>query len=285
MPDLRLSLSRRLLLIAVLWRWRLPSPQAQIYAWRDAARQPDHLGQAERSLREDVRGRRGPEVGVGPSAAVTARPTDTGSRNWPRRERTAYDDAIAEHASRNALNPDFVRAVIQAESGFNPRAVSPKGAMGLMQLMPGTAADYRVLDAFDPAGEHPRRRGVPQEPDVALRPRRVAGARGLQRGPRRRREIRPHRAARTERLATTSRRSAAASSHGAPPDRNHVFKTVQIVDGREVVRYTQQARRRRRVVRHGPTVPQIARPDPAPESRVPHVIHLFSLDSRLILYP
>jgi soluble lytic murein transglycosylase-like protein len=63
----------------------------------------------------------------------------------------AYDDLIAEHANANALSPDFVRAVIQAESGFNPRARSLKGAMGLMQLMPGTAADYRVTNAYDPA--------------------------------------------------------------------------------------------------------------------------------------
>lgn len=64
---------------------------------------------------------------------------------------TAYDDLIAEHASRHALHPDFVRAVIQAESAFNPYARSPKGAMGLMQLMPSTAAEYRVRNAYDPA--------------------------------------------------------------------------------------------------------------------------------------
>ena len=62
-----------------------------------------------------------------------------------------YDDLIAEHARVHALSPDFVRAVIQAESAFNPRATSPKGAMGLMQLMPATAAVYRVLDAYNPA--------------------------------------------------------------------------------------------------------------------------------------
>src|SRR5439155_12158949 len=43
------------------------------------------------------------------------------------------------------------RAVIQVASAFNPRAVSPKGAMGLMQLMPATAARFGVLDAFTPA--------------------------------------------------------------------------------------------------------------------------------------
>jgi len=63
----------------------------------------------------------------------------------------AYDDLITENASAHALNPDFVRAVIQAESAFNPYARSAKGAMGLMQLMPETATFYRVLDAYNPA--------------------------------------------------------------------------------------------------------------------------------------
>jgi soluble lytic murein transglycosylase-like protein len=63
----------------------------------------------------------------------------------------AYDTIISEHAAANALNPAFVRAVIQAESAFNPRARSAKGAMGLMQLMPQTAAEYGVVNAYDPA--------------------------------------------------------------------------------------------------------------------------------------
>jgi len=48
------------------------------------------------------------------------------------------------------LDPDLVNSVIHAESGFNSRAVSPKGARGLMQLMPGTADQLGVNDAFDP---------------------------------------------------------------------------------------------------------------------------------------
>jgi soluble lytic murein transglycosylase-like protein len=62
-----------------------------------------------------------------------------------------YEDLIVEHANAHDLSPDFVRAVIQAESAFNPRARSEKGAMGLMQLMPATAAEYHVLDAYNPA--------------------------------------------------------------------------------------------------------------------------------------
>jgi len=61
-----------------------------------------------------------------------------------------YDTLIEEHASKQNLRPDLVRAVIQVESGFNPYALSNKGAMGLMQLMPGTARELGVRNAYDP---------------------------------------------------------------------------------------------------------------------------------------
>src|SRR5687767_7980411 len=61
-----------------------------------------------------------------------------------------FDSIVQEHASRQALRPELVRAVIQVESGYNPRATSPKGAMGLMQLMPDTARSLGVVDAYDP---------------------------------------------------------------------------------------------------------------------------------------
>jgi hypothetical protein len=59
-------------------------------------------------------------------------------------------DLINTISDRHHLDPDLINSVIHAESGFNPRAVSPKGAQGLMQLMPRTASELGVADAFDP---------------------------------------------------------------------------------------------------------------------------------------
>lgn len=62
----------------------------------------------------------------------------------------ALEPYINSLASEHGLDPKLVKAVIKAESAFNPLATSPKGAMGLMQLMPGTAMDMGVQDPYHP---------------------------------------------------------------------------------------------------------------------------------------
>jgi soluble lytic murein transglycosylase-like protein len=62
----------------------------------------------------------------------------------------AYNAAIAEAAEKYRLDPTLIRAIINAESAFNPFAVSSAGALGLMQLMPSMAEELNVLDPFDP---------------------------------------------------------------------------------------------------------------------------------------
>lgn len=62
-----------------------------------------------------------------------------------------YDELIAVSAARNGVDPNLITAVMRQESGFNQRARSYKGATGLMQLMPGTAARFGVTNIFDPA--------------------------------------------------------------------------------------------------------------------------------------
>ena len=64
---------------------------------------------------------------------------------------TAYDPIIESAATRHDVDARIVKAVIQVESAFQPRARSPKGAMGLMQLMPKTARQYEARNPYDPA--------------------------------------------------------------------------------------------------------------------------------------
>ena len=64
--------------------------------------------------------------------------------------RHAYDDIIAEAADKYDIDPNIIRSVMQAESAFNAMAVSPVGALGLMQLMPKVAAELGADDPMDP---------------------------------------------------------------------------------------------------------------------------------------
>ncbi len=96
----------------------------------------------------------GTKVMIGSGSSSNSRPAGVAG-TIPRapRARSAppqVEGWIREEAGRLALDPDLVRAVIQVESDFNPRATSHKGAMGLMQLMPQTAASLAVSDPYDP---------------------------------------------------------------------------------------------------------------------------------------
>ena len=63
--------------------------------------------------------------------------------------RSEINDLISKYSYQNGLDEDFVKAVVNQESGFNPNATSHCGAMGLMQLMPSTAQGLGVKNAYD----------------------------------------------------------------------------------------------------------------------------------------
>jgi soluble lytic murein transglycosylase-like protein len=112
---------------------------AQIYSWRDAQgllvvsdKPRTDAGEMTTYTVPRASGVRATTAADGPSKSA------------------AFDEAIEEHATAQGVSPDLVRAVIQVESAFNPQAVSPKGAMGLMQLMPATARELGVENPFQP---------------------------------------------------------------------------------------------------------------------------------------
>jgi soluble lytic murein transglycosylase-like protein len=78
-------------------------------------------------------------------------PTTVGLKPDPTGVDTPYAEIIDRVAARHGVDARLVRAVIEVESGYRPRARSPKGAMGLMQLMPATARQYALTNPYDPA--------------------------------------------------------------------------------------------------------------------------------------
>jgi len=154
----------------------------------------------------------------------------------PKRRISEFDDLIVENATQHSLHPDFVRAVIQAESAFNPRARSVKGAMGLMQLMPDTAAELGVTNPFDP--EQNIRGGVAYlrslldrfngNEELALAAYNAGPGAVTKYGS----KVPPYRETR-EYVQKVGRRTSIAAQ-----PRNVVYRVVEIVDGEEVVRYT-----------------------------------------------
>lgn len=110
---------------------------AQIYSWRD--------DKGNLVVSNNPRGSEPPASYAVPRAEGV-RATRYVAPDRSRR----YDNLIVEHSRSNGIRPDLVRAVIQVESGFDPAAVSPKGALGLMQLTPATARELGVRNPFNP---------------------------------------------------------------------------------------------------------------------------------------
>jgi hypothetical protein len=225
----------RALVITALALWTWPSQaDAQIYAWRDAN---GTLVLSDRVIDAptDV------HTVAGAPTYVTTRPAgDLFDR---------YEPLIREHANRRSLRPELVRAVIQVESGFNPRALSPKGAMGLMQLMPATARSLGVNDPWDPAqnirGGTDYLRQLLDEyegsEELALAAYNAGSGAVAKYG----RRIPPYRETR-EYVRKVGAAAGEPSSEdrgrepGTPPRKLVIYKTIEIVDGRAIPRYSSE---------------------------------------------
>lgn len=162
------------------------------------------------------------------------------------RKSQSFDDVIDEHASRQGVRKDLVRAVIQVESGFNPRAISNKGAMGLMQLMPATARELGVRNPLDPSENV--RGGVAYLRQLLDRyngDERLALA-AYNAGPgavdSHGQTVPPYSETRSyvskvKKLAGTATAVPASTDSGG---RTHIYRLVEIIDGVESIRYTDQ---------------------------------------------
>src|SRR5688500_1876686 len=127
-------------LLITLFCTALASPAAaQIYSWRD----DDGKLVLSDAPKADKAGMTTYAVHSAASVRATT-PLVASGKSAP------FEASIVQHSRQHKVAADLVRAVIQVESAFNPVAVSTKGAMGLMQLMPATATELGVGNPFDP---------------------------------------------------------------------------------------------------------------------------------------
>jgi hypothetical protein len=199
---------------------------AQIYAWRDAK---GTLVLSDRPINT-------PTAVYEVAGAPAYRTTTPLDRPTPGDQ---FEELVLEHAQRHALRPELVRAVIQVESGFNPRATSPKGAMGLMQLMPATARELGVVNPYDPAenirGGTAYLRQLLDRYDGDERLALAAYNAGAGAVDRYGREVPPYRETRdyVRRISLK-----AGTGVASPVTRNTIYKSIEVVDGRAIPRYS-----------------------------------------------
>ena len=213
----------RILLGAVLLSATLPAvAQAQIYLLRDSA---GNFVLSDKPTNPS---------GLVRTYAVPRAETFRTTRGILSERALRYDALIEENSQAHGVSPHLVRAVIQQESGFNPNARSLKGAMGLMQLMPATAAELGVSDPYNPSENI--RGGVAylkglllkfqQNVELALAAYNAGPTAVTKYG-----TVPPYRE--TQNYVTRIKTAVDAA-----PKPKHIYKTIEIVNGREVPRYS-----------------------------------------------
>jgi soluble lytic murein transglycosylase-like protein len=198
---------------------------AQIYTWRDANGNlvlSDKRPSSETTTKTYA-------VAKAPEVRVTRA---VATRRW-----NAYEDLILTHAREQNVRADLVRAVMQVESAFNPFARSPKGALGLMQLMPATIRQFAVRNPFDPAQNV--RAGVAYLRELLDRyhDNEELALAAYNAGPgavdKHRQSVPPYRETRNYVAQINQMAARPIEKRG-----NAIYKVTETIDGQEIVRYT-----------------------------------------------